>query len=84
MAAKGVLKWGQKQYVKTELASWQDVVWYKVPVVGTIDLTAIARALLAKYPTQSSYGAMRWRSGWTVQPLEEGFVLVKEHISICD
>lgn len=46
--AVNAILWSQKTLVKTEQSSWYDHTFYRVPVLGTVDLAKIKNALFDK------------------------------------
>lgn len=69
-ATKGGLKWGARVFLKTEQHSWDDAIFYEVPFTGHPDEAAILKALNGRFPRQSSWGALRWHSGWRVEAVD--------------
>jgi hypothetical protein len=49
----GILHWGQKKVEKTQMSSYYDHTYYRIPVTGTVDIGKIYRVLREhKYPPQ--------------------------------
>lgn len=93
---RGVLKLGQKQFVRQFQRSYHDENWYRVPVlhldhVNEDDIKLINKAIRARFKPESGWGKLRWCSQPPEAVVEYGpflpgecSVMLVESISIAD
>lgn len=81
----GKIHWKRKTYVDTVQSAYTDKSVWHVPFTGTFDSVAMNKALTKRFPRQSSYGALRWRTGIEVlSDLGNNVCRIVETSQICD
>lgn len=82
----GVIHWSLKKLVGRRSEAYADVEVFEVPYEGADDLSAIDRAVRVKFPSASSYGALRWFGGAFARSLDplRKVVVVEERVCLCD
>jgi hypothetical protein len=57
---QGYLLWSKKEQVDSKMASYHDVVTYRVPVVGHYNRDAVARALYNRFQKPGPIAGSSW------------------------
>jgi hypothetical protein len=55
MKNNGTLKWGRKEAIKSEMSSYYDHSYYKVPFEGEYEPHKMRTALSKRYPNTGNY-----------------------------